>query len=168
MDREDFDAFVRARSRPLLQAAWLLTGDWQTAEDLLQSALVKVYLSWGRIRRDGNAEAYTRRVLVTTYITGWRRRWRGEVSTETFSDQPAWRDEFAASDLRHVVIEALRRLPRRQRAVVVLRYYCDLSEREVAEALGCSEGTVKSQAAKGLAALRDSSLASTVHEGNTP
>jgi RNA polymerase sigma-70 factor (sigma-E family) len=168
MDREDFDAFVRARSRPLLQAAWLLTGDWQTAEDLLQSALVKVYLSWGRIRRDGNPEAYTRRVLVNTYITGWRRRWRGEVSTETFSDMPAWRDEYAASDLRRVVIEALRRLPRRQRAVVVLRYYCDLSEREVAEALGCTEGTVKSQAAKGLAALRESSLASTVHEGNTP
>ncbi|MDX6242998.1 MAG: hypothetical protein QOE76_721 [Frankiales bacterium] len=168
MEREDFDAFVRARSRPLLQAAWLLTGDWQTAEDLLQSALVKVYLAWGRIRRDGNAEAYARRVLVTTYVTGWRRRWRGEVPTEILPDRAAWRDEFAASDLRHVVVEALQRLPRRQRAVVVLRYYLDLSEREVAAALGCSEGTVKSQAAKGLAALRDSSLATSVHEGNTP
>jgi RNA polymerase sigma-70 factor (sigma-E family) len=168
MEREDFDAFVRARSRPLLQAAWLLTGDWQTAEDLLQSALVKVYLAWGRIRRDGNAEAYARRVLVTTYVTGWRRRWRGEVPTEILPDRAAWRDEFAASDLRHVVVEALHRLPPRQRAVVVLRYYLDLSEREVAAALGCSEGTVKSQAAKGLAALRDSSLATSVHEGNTP
>jgi RNA polymerase sigma-70 factor (sigma-E family) len=168
MDREDFDAFVRARSRPLLQAAWLLTGDWPAAEDLLQSALVKVYLSWGRIRREGNADAYARRVLVTTYITGWRRRWRSEVPSETLPDQVAWRDQFAASDLRHVVVHALRQLPRRQRAVVVLRYYCDLSEREVAEALGCSEGTVKSQAAKGLAALRHSTLATSVHEGNTP
>jgi RNA polymerase sigma-70 factor (sigma-E family) len=168
MEREDFDTFVRARSKPLLQAAWLLTGDWQLAEDLLQTALVKVYLSWGRIRRDGNADAYARRVLVTSYVTSWRRRWRGEVATGALPDQPAWRDDFASTDLRHAVVDALQRLPRRQRAVVVLRYYCDLSERDVAEALGCSEGTVKSQAAKGLAALRRSGLAASIHEGRTP
>jgi RNA polymerase sigma-70 factor (sigma-E family) len=168
MDRSDFDSFVRARSRPLLQAAWLLTGDWQLAEDLLQTALVKVYLSWGRIRKEGNAEAYARRVLVTTYVTGRRRRWRGELPTATLPDRPASHDDFAGADLRQAVVQALHGLPRRQRAVVVLRYYCDLSEREVAEALGCSEGTVKSQAAKGLAALRTSGLATSIHEGNTP
>ena len=168
MDRQDFDSFVRARSRPLLQAAWLLTGDWQLAEDLLQTSLVKVYLSWGRIRRDGNAEAYARRVLVTTYVTGRRRRWRGELPTATLPDHAAPRDEYAGADLRDAVVAALHRLPRRQRAVVVLRYYCDLPEREVAEALGCSEGTVKSQAAKGLAALRSSGLATTIHEENLP
>ena len=166
MDREDFDSFVRGRSRPLLQAAWLLTGDWQQAEDLLQTSLVKVYLSWGRIRKDGNADAYARRVLVTTYVTARRRRWRAEVATGTLPDHPDVGDEFAAVDLRGAVTDALQQLPRRQRAVVVLRYYCDLSERDVAEALGCSEGTVKSQAAKGLAALRASGLATTIHEGN--
>jgi RNA polymerase sigma-70 factor (sigma-E family) len=166
MDRADFDDFVRGRSRPLLQAAWLLTGDWQLAEDLLQTSLVKVYLAWGRIRRDGNAEAYARRVLVTTYVTGRRRRWRTEVATATLPDQPQRTDAFATVDLRRAVTDALSGLPRRQRAVVVLRYYCDLPEREVAEALGCSEGTVKSQAAKGLAALRSSGLAAAIHEGN--
>jgi RNA polymerase sigma-70 factor (sigma-E family) len=167
MDRQDFDDFVRGRSRPLLQAAWLLTGDWQQAEDLLQTSLVKVYLSWGRIRRSGNAEAYARRVLVTTYVTGRRRRWRAEVATATLPDHVVAADDFAAVDLRRAVTDALQQLPRRQRAVVVLRYYCDLSERDVAEALGCSEGTVKSQAAKGLAALRSSGLASTISEGNS-
>ena len=165
-DRSDFDAFVRARSRPLLQASWLLTGDWQLAEDLLQTSLVKVYLSWGRIRKSGNAEAYARRVLVTTYVTARRRRWRGEVATAVLPDRPEGGDEFAGVDLRHAVTDALQQLPRRQRAVVVLRYYCDLSERDVAEALGCSEGTVKSQAAKGLAALRRSARATTIREGN--
>jgi RNA polymerase sigma-70 factor (sigma-E family) len=166
MDREDFDNFVRGRSRPLLQAAWLLTGDWQQAEDLLQTSLVKVYLSWGRIRESGNVDAYARRVLVTTYVTARRRRWRAEVSTGSLPDHPGTGDEFAAVDLRRAVTDALQQLPRRQRAVVVLRYYCDLSERDVAEALGCSEGTVKSQAAKGLAALRSSGLATTISEGN--
>jgi RNA polymerase sigma-70 factor (sigma-E family) len=167
MDRSEFDEFVRGRSRPLLQAAWLLTGDWQLAEDLLQTSLVKVYLSWGRIRETGNADAYARRVLVTTYVTARRRRWRAEVATATLPDHADVGDQFAAVDLRRAVTDALQQLPRRQRAVVVLRYYCDLSERDVAEALGCSDGTVKSQAAKGLAALRASGLATTIHEGNS-
>jgi RNA polymerase sigma-70 factor (sigma-E family) len=165
-DRSDFDAFARARSRPLLQASWLLTGDWQLAEDLLQTSLVKVYLAWGRIRREGNAEAYARRVLVTTWLTGRRRRWHREVATGTVPDVAGSLDDFAAVDLRSAVVQALAALPRRQRAVVVLRYYCDLSERDTAEALGCSEGTVKSQAAKGLAALRRSGLSATISEGN--
>src|SRR6195952_2724392 len=115
MDRDDFDAFVRARSRPLLQAAWLLTGDWQLAEDLLQTSLVKVYLAWGRIRREGNADAYARRVLVTTYVTGRRRRWRSEVATAELPETAGLHDAYAAVDLRAAVLEALRGLPRRQR-----------------------------------------------------
>lgn len=166
-DRVGFDAFVAARSRPLLKAAWLLTGDWQLAEDLLQIALMKSYLAWGRVRREGNEEAYVRRVLVTTYITAWRRSWRAEQPTEVSVEQPTGDDPYAQVDLRDAVLTALAALPRRQRAAVVLRYYCDLSEADTADALGCSVGTVKSQAARGLSKLRSSGLADSIREGNT-
>lgn len=157
-DRLDFEAFVASRSPALLHAAWLLTGDWQLAEDLLQTSLAKAYLAWGRIRSAGTEEAYVRRVLVTTYATSWRRRWRHEQPTAVLRDAPTPGDPHAQVDLRLVVLAALGLLPRRQRAVVVLRYYCDLSEADTAAALGCSAGTVKSQAAKGLAKLRASGL----------
>jgi RNA polymerase sigma-70 factor (sigma-E family) len=163
-DRSDFDAFVVARSRGLLKAAWLLTGDWQLAEDLLQTALAKSFLAWHRIVA-GREEAYVRRVLVTTYATWWRRAWRAETPTGDVPDRPDPSDQRAGADLREVVLAALNELPRRQRATVVLRYYCDLSEAETAEALGCSVGTVKSQAAKALARLRRGGLADSIHEG---
>jgi RNA polymerase sigma-70 factor (sigma-E family) len=163
-DRSDFDAFVVARSRVLLKAAWLLTGDWQLAEDLLQTALAKSFLAWHRIVA-GREEAYVRRVLVTTYATWWRRAWRAETPTGDVPDRPDPSDQRAGADLREVVLAALNELPRRQRATVVLRYYCDLSEAETAEALGCSVGTVKSQAAKALARLRRGGLADSIHEG---
>ena len=162
--RIDFDGFVAARSRTLLKTAWLLTGDWQLAEDLLQTALAKAYLAWHRIGA-GREEAYVRRILVTTHATWWRRSWRHEAPTEHLPETADPADEGASADLRRVVVAALGRLPRRQRTTVVLRYYCDLSEAETADALGCSVGTVKSQAAKGLARLRASGLASAVHEG---
>jgi RNA polymerase sigma-70 factor (sigma-E family) len=166
----DFDGFVVTRSAALMRTAWLLTGDWQLAEDLLQTALAKAYLAWHRIG-PGREEAYVRRVLVTTYSTWWRRRWRGELPTEHLPDPAAGDgarslDVAADTDLRIVVLAALAQLPRRQRATVVLRYYCDLSEAETAETLGCSVGTVKSQSAKGLARLRSSDLAAAVHEGS--
>jgi RNA polymerase sigma-70 factor (sigma-E family) len=164
-DEALFDEFVATRSRALLKTAWLLTGDWHLAEDLLQTALAKSFLSWGRIRDEGFEEAYVRRVLVTTYVTWWRRQWRGEVSTGQDLDRRDPGDGYADADLRHVVLAALAALPRRQRAVVVLRYYCDLSERETADALNCAIGTVKSQAAKGLATLRASGLAESIREG---
>jgi len=164
-DPGEFDAFVVARSKTLLQAAWLLTGDWQLAEDLLQTALAKSYLAWARIRHDGDPEGYVRRVLFTTYITWWRRRWRSETPTSTLPDRPDSRDAFTQVDLRDAVVQALAGLPRRQRAVVVLRYYCDLSEAETAHVLSCSVGAVKSQAAKGLNRLRNSRLAESIHEG---
>ncbi|MDX6297904.1 MAG: hypothetical protein QOI51_1761 [Nocardioidaceae bacterium] len=164
-DLEGFDGFVAARSRALLQAAWLLTGDWQLAEDLLQTALAKSYLSWSRITEDGAEEAYVRRVLVTTYATWWRRRWHGERPAGLILEDSGARDDFADADLRKVVVEALGALPRRQRAVVVLRYYVDLSEKDTAVALACSVGTVKNQAAKALAKLRRSDLAHALEEG---
>lgn len=160
----DFDGFVAARSRALLQTAWLLTGDWHLAEDLLQTTLAKAYPAWHRIR-DGNDEAYVRRVLVTTYSTWWRRAWRREQATDQLADVVDAGDSPAQVDLRQLLSSALASLPRRQRAVVVLRYYCDLSELDAAEALGCSVGTVKSQAAKGLSRLRQSDLAVALEEG---
>jgi len=163
-DRADFDAFVVARSRALLKAAWLLTGDWQLAEDLLQTALAKSFLAWRRIGA-GREEAYVRRVLVTTYATWWRRAWRRETPTAELPERADSTDASGTVDLRGIVLAALQDLPRRQRATVVLRYYCDLSEAETAEALDCSVGTVKSQAAKALARLRLSGLADAIQEG---
>lgn len=160
----EFDAFVGARSRSLLKAAWLLTGDWQLAEDLLQTSLAKAYLAWRRIE-DGREEAYVRRILVTTYVTWWRRAWRAERPGDCSFDVEDPRDLQSEVALRQVVLAALAVLPRRQRATVVLRYYCDLSEAETAAALGCSVGTVKSQSAKGLSRLRTSGLADAIHEG---
>ena len=159
-DRSGFDEFVATRSRALLRTAYLLTGDHGLAEDLLQTALAKCWFSWGRI--DGPPEPYVRRALATTYATWWRRRWRGEQPTGNLPDRgdPA---ATAPVDDRDALWRALGALPRRQRAVVVLRYYEDLSEAETASALGISTGTVKSQAAKALATLRrDADLARTI------
>lgn len=145
-----FATFVAARRRALLRTAWLLTGDWHLAEDLLQAALAKTYLAWARV---DEPEAYVRRVLVTTYATWWRRRWHGERPSDDMPERRA-RDQYGEADLRDQVQRVLRELPRRQRAVVVLRYFDDLSEADTAAALGCSVGTVKSQAARALARMR--------------
>lgn len=148
-DRPDFDGFVAARSTALLRTAYLLTRDHALAEDLLQTALSKAWFAWGRI--DGDPEAYVRRILATTYATWWRRKWRGEHPTEELPEQSGRvLDADGAFDLW----DALGRLPRRQRAVVVLRYFEDLTEAQTADALGCSVGTVKSQHSKALAKLR--------------
>lgn len=158
LDAPDFEDFVGARRRVLLKAAWLLTGDWHRAEDLVQTALAKAYLAWGRIEA-GRHEAYVRRILVTTYATWWRRSWRAEGPSPAVPEDEAIEDSYDAVELRQVLLAALATLTRRQRATVVLRYYCDLSEAETAEVLGCSPGTVKSQASKGLARLRRFDLA---------
>lgn len=156
--REEFDAFVVTRSQALLRTAYLLTHDHALAEDLLQTALAKAWFAWARI--EGAPEPYVRRILVTTYSSWWRRRWNGERPTEELPEH-AGPDEAEASGARHDLWTALERLPRRQRAVVVLRYFEDLTETQAAEALGCSVGTVKSQTSKALAKLRiDPSLTS--------
>lgn len=148
--RAAYTEFVRARGPALQRTAYLLTGDWALAEDLLQTALAKTYLRWGRVE---DAEAYVRRVLVNTNSSWWRRRWRGEVPHDDVPDA-AGPDRWADVDARAALAAALARLPRRMRAVVVLRFDEDLTEAAVAEALGVTVGTVKSQTAKALAKLR--------------
>ena len=143
----EFDAFVVARSGSLLRTAYLLLGDEQRAEDLLQTALAKAWFAWSRI--DWDPEAYVRRILVTTAASWWRRRWIVETPTAVLPDTAT-----RAPDDHQDLWNALRHLPPRQRAVVVLRYLEDRSEAETARLLDCSTGTVKSQAAKALAKLR--------------
>lgn len=147
----DFDDFVAARSPALLRTAYLLTRDHALAEDLLQTALSKAWFAWGRIAE--NPEGYVRKILVNTYSGWWRRKWRGEQPTGDLPEQPG-RDTADSSAVRHDLSAAVGRLPRRQRAVVVLRYFEDLSEAETADLLGCSRGTVKSQLSKALTKLR--------------
>jgi RNA polymerase sigma-70 factor (sigma-E family) len=163
-----FADFVSGQSRPLLKTAWLLTGDWHAAEDLLQASLAKLFLAWDRIERQENLAAYVRRTMVTTYATWWRRRWRGETPTEHLPEHAQTHDRYAEADVRESVRIALDELPRKQRAVVVLRYFEDLTEAETAAALGCSVGTVKTHASRALARLRASSALGTLVTEETP
>jgi RNA polymerase sigma-70 factor (sigma-E family) len=155
---DGFDEFVVTRSPRLLRTAYLLTRDWALAEDLLQTALARAWEAWARI--DGDPEPYVRRILVNTYASAWRRRWRGELPTAELPEAADAGDPHRGFDDRDRLWRALGRLPRRQRAVLVLRYFEDLSEQEIADALGCSVGTVKSQASRAMAKLRlDETLA---------
>ena len=160
-DEREFDAFVVARSPALLRTAFLLVHDEGRAEDLLQTALTKAWFAWRRIE---DPEAYVRRVIVTTSASWWRRRWNAETPSADLPDRtPAAPTDSADTD-RDLWV-AIGHLPRRQRAVVVLRYLEDRSEHDTAELLGCSVGTVKSQASRALAKLRlDAALAPAVDE----
>jgi RNA polymerase sigma-70 factor (sigma-E family) len=149
----DFDAFVHEWGPRLGRFAFLLTGDHHLAEDLVQTSLAKVVRHWGRVVERGDPAPYVRRVVLHTAI-GWRRRrWLGEQPTGRLPEVGA-ADGTGAVDERERLRQALLRVPARQRAALVLRFYEDLSEAEVARLLGCSVGTVKSQTAKGLATLR--------------
>lgn len=152
---EGFAEFVAGRERALQRTAWLLTGDWAMAEDLVQTALVKSWPCWERIMRRDDPELYVRRVMVNTWATWWRRRWRWEHASAAVPDRPAPGDMAAEVAVRVAVRDALGRLTRRQRAVLVLRVFDDLSEAQVASVLGCAVGTVKSTTAQALARLRD-------------
>jgi RNA polymerase sigma-70 factor (sigma-E family) len=147
-----FEEFVAGRGQALQRFGYALTGDWALAEDLLQTALAKAYPRWSRVLRD-DPEAYVRKIMLNTWASWWRRRWRGELPSDRLPDA-AGPDRYAGVDHRQALRSALAQLPPRQRAVVVLRYHQDLSEAQVAELLGISVGTVKSQAAKALASLR--------------
>ncbi|MFC4786080.1 SigE family RNA polymerase sigma factor [Nocardioides sp. MAHUQ-72] len=147
-----FDDFVAARSSGLLRTAYLLTHDHALAEDLLQTALTKAWFAWGRI--EGHPEPYVRRILVNTYASWWRRRWNGELATDELPEPASGTDVADRADTGRDLWTAMERLPRRMRAVVVLRYFEDLTEAETARLLGCSVGTVKSQTSKALAKLR--------------
>jgi RNA polymerase sigma-70 factor (sigma-E family) len=152
----EFTAFVAARGQALLRTAYLLTGDYQGAEDLVQTALAKVYVAWPRVRAREAVEAYVRRTMVTTHVSWWRRRWRGEMPTDAGAlPEPPGHDPAGDHAERDRLWRHLASLSDRQRAVVVLRFYEDLGEAEVAALLGVSVGAVKSHASRGLARLRD-------------
>ena len=151
---DDFREFVAARSPALLRTAYLLTGDWGTAEDLLQTALTKIYLAWRRMGEIEAVEPYARRVLVNTSISWWRRRWHGERPTEVLPER-AVADRVDEQLERDALWRHVRSLPARQRAVLVLRFYEDLSEAQTAAILDISTGTVKSQTSRALATLRN-------------
>jgi RNA polymerase sigma-70 factor (sigma-E family) len=147
--RAAFDGFVRARHPALLRYGHLLTGDPHSAADLVQDALERTGLAWSRVRQD-DPEGYVRRVMVNRHISVWRRVRRERLVAEA----PESAYAASAPHVEDAMWVALGSLARRQRAVLVLRYYEDLSEAEIARVLGCAPGTVKSQAAKGLASLR--------------
>ena len=147
-----FDDFMRGRAGALFRSAYLLTGDRHVAEDLLQDTLERVYRRWSRIAT--SPEAYARRALVNGAMNRWRWRRRRPEAPLSEAHDVADPDHAATVALRTVVRNALCELPARQRAVVVLRYFDDLSEAEVASLLSCSVGTVKSHASRGLARLR--------------
>lgn len=147
-----FDEFVHARSAALSRTAYLLTGDHQLAEDLLQSALAKTLGRWPKVR-DGNPEGYVRRVLYTEYVTWWRKRRFVERPSARLPDRPT-ADPSDRTALRLTLEQALAQLAPKQRAVIVLRFYEDRSIEETAQLLGCSSGTVKSQTNYALGRLR--------------
>jgi RNA polymerase sigma-70 factor (sigma-E family) len=168
---EDFSAYVAARWMALVRTAYLLTGDFHEAEDLVQSTLAKVYPQWRRLREE-SVDAYVRRALVNNNRSRFRRRRVTQLLTPFLPGQSSsaggrsddwpgagWTEGPEGRDDgldREVLVAVLAQLPERQRAVVVLRYWEDLSAEEVADLLGCSVGTVKSQASRALAKLRES------------
>ncbi len=149
MAHEEFRAFVEARYAHLLRTAYLLAGSVELAEDVLQSALLATMSRWRRVDKP---EAYLRRVMVNHLVSRWRRRQVVEVLTAVLPERPVPTEE---PELRDELWQALLRLPPRMRSVLVLRYWEDLSEADTAEVLGCSVGSVKSQASRGLARLRE-------------
>lgn len=153
---DEFREFVIVRSPSLLRAAWLLTGNEASAHDLVQVTLLKAWSRWERVIRADAPEAYVRKVLMSTFLTWRRRRWHGELAVPELPELATSADEISRADVRASVAAALRALPPRQRAVVVLRYFADLTEAQAAMALGCSVGTVKSQTARALARLKAS------------
>jgi RNA polymerase sigma-70 factor (sigma-E family) len=147
--------FVVARAAPLVRFAFLLCGDWHRAEDTVQSALVKLYLAWPRLNRLDAVEPYVRRIILRVLADNGRlARFRKERLSDQLPERPA-ADGSDAADDRMVLLSALAALPPRQRAVVVLRFWEDQSIEQCADVLGCSKGTVKSQAARGLQTLRN-------------
>lgn len=150
-DEAAFRAFVEAHAATLLHAARLLTGDYHRGEDLVQTVLTKVYLRWDGIDAP---LAYARKALVTGHIDATRRRWWGERPTETIPELADLGDDTVASDSRDELRRLLAELSPRDRAVIVLRYYCDQTEQEAAHTLGIPVGTVKSSCARALARLR--------------
>jgi RNA polymerase sigma-70 factor (sigma-E family) len=159
---EEFDGFMRGRWPAMVRLAYALTGDAGHAEDLAQAAFARAYASWGRVRRAGDPEAYVRRIVINEHRSRFRKHrvaeeLRGDLTDTADSRLPG--GQYQGPEERQALLDALRALGPRQRAVVVLRYWLDLSEAETAAALNCSVGTVKSQASRALASLRKSAMA---------
>jgi RNA polymerase sigma-70 factor (sigma-E family) len=150
-EEEAFDAFVRARMPELLRFGHMLTGNADAAADLVQDALERTLNSWSRLRQRDDPEGYVRRTMVNRNVSIWRKRRREHLTDEV--PERAAHDDAKLPD--QALQNALSSLPRKQRAVIVLRFAEDLSERQVADMLGCSVGTVKSQTFKALAKLRE-------------
>ncbi|GIH27830.1 RNA polymerase sigma24 factor [Acrocarpospora phusangensis] len=148
----EFTEYVSAKASWLRQVAFLLCGDWHRADEVLQIAITRLYVNWPRVRAAGNADGYARTVLVNVYLAERRSPWTRRVVPLNGQEEPPVTDGDldSALDLRR----ALARLPARQRAILVLRYYCDLSVEETARTLRCSQGNVKSQTARGIDRLR--------------
>jgi len=152
-DDHAFRDYVRARRSALLRTAYLLTGNLADAEDLVQSALAKIYLAWNRIEDRRALDGYVRRAMVNTQISWWRKRRLDEFPTDEIPDQAAI-DQPVSTDVQESLRQAVDRLPERMRAAVMLRFYEDMTEAEIAEALGVSLGTVKSTVSRAVAKLR--------------
>jgi len=148
-----FRDYVTARSGTLLRMAYLLTRNRADAEDLVQAALAKTYQAWDRIQDPRALDGYVRRAMVNTHISWWRSRRVEEYPTDDIPDRPV-ADHARDSELSDALRRALNRLPSRMRAAVVLRYFEDMSEAEIAEILGISQGTVKSTVSRAVAKLR--------------
>ncbi|ASO23011.1 RNA polymerase sigma-70 factor (sigma-E family) [Actinoalloteichus hoggarensis] len=159
-EEEQFRVFAREKAAALRRTAYLVCGDWHLAEDLVQTALIKLHGAWSRVRRRSTVDRYVRTVLMRCWLDEYRRPWRRREHRDGIVPEvadPAV--DPAAAGQRHwakgVVHQALAQVPPRQRAALVLRYFEDLSVAEAAAVLRCSEGTVKSQTSRGLTALRD-------------
>ncbi|MEV0592282.1 SigE family RNA polymerase sigma factor [Nonomuraea cavernae] len=148
----DFERYVEQRSARLVRTAYLLCRDWATAEDLVQTALARAWLVWRRVGDD--PDPYVYRILTNTHASWWRRRWRGEVPTLELPERATGGNPYADLGTRDALRAALAALPAKQRAVVVLRYFEDLSDETIAGIVGCSVPTVRSQASRALAKLR--------------
>jgi RNA polymerase sigma-70 factor (sigma-E family) len=148
---EAFTEYVVARRAHLRRTAYLICGDWHAAEDLVQLALTKLYAAWPRVSRREAVEAYARRIIVRAHVDERRRPWRRETPGVDGFDQATERVDVEGRD---ALVRALGTLPLQQRRAVVLRHWYGLSVRETANDLGCSDGTVKSHTARGMAALR--------------
>jgi RNA polymerase sigma-70 factor (sigma-E family) len=154
---EEFDGFMRGRWPAMVRLGYALTGDTGHAEDLAQAAFARAYASWGRVRRAGDPDAYVRRIVINEHRNRFRKRRVAEELRGDLADAPTGRQPGGPEGEpgeQQALLDALAALGPRQRAVVVLRYWLDLSETETAAALGCSVGTVKSQASRALATLR--------------
>ncbi len=157
-DVEAYREYVAARLDPMRRTAYLICGDWNTADDLLSTALIKLFRHWSRVSKMDSPDAYLRRMLLRAWLDERRRPWRREYATEVMPDHVAGAapvlSRMDGVNDRLAILALLAELPPRRRAVLVLRYFCDLSVEQTAEELGCSAGNVKSMTARALAALR--------------